>query len=95
MPSGEEGVRTFREAQQGDRPFELVITDLGMPEMDGREVARRVKALESGVPVLLLTGWGTAPPEGGIPGEVDLTLAKPPRVEELRRALWELTTGEG
>ena len=94
-PRGEEGVRRFREAVEGGRPFDLVITDLGMPGLDGREVARRVRALRGEVPILLLTGWGAALPEGQIPEEVDLTLTKPPRLAELRRALWELTGGTG
>lgn len=39
---------------------DVVILDIGMPEMDGYEVARRIRALPSGKEVLLiaLTGWG-------------------------------------
>src|SRR5262249_35586383 len=40
-------------------PPEMVILDLGMPGMDGFEVARRLRALPGGKDVLLvaLTGW--------------------------------------
>ena len=38
---------------------DLVITDLGMPEMTGWEVAAAVKARRPRMPVFLLTGWGT------------------------------------
>jgi signal transduction histidine kinase len=37
---------------------DLVLTDLGMPEMNGWEVAEAVKARYPQVPVVILTGWG-------------------------------------
>jgi CheY-like chemotaxis protein len=41
---------------------EVVLLDLGMPHMDGFEVARRIRALPRGRDMLLvaLTGWGQA-----------------------------------
>lgn len=39
--------------------FHLVITDLMMPEMSGLEVLEAVKALDSRVIVLVITGYGT------------------------------------
>jgi GAF domain-containing protein/anti-sigma regulatory factor (Ser/Thr protein kinase) len=37
--------------------YDLVITDLGMPDLNGWEVARAVKVSRPDTPVLLLTGW--------------------------------------
>ena len=37
--------------------FDVLITDLGMPGVDGREVARTVKQISPETRVLLLTGW--------------------------------------
>jgi CheY-like chemotaxis protein len=34
------------------------FTDLGMPYVDGRQVAAAVKAASAATPVILLTGWG-------------------------------------
>jgi len=67
---------------------ELVITDFGMPEMTGWEVARRVKESSPTLPVILLTGWGQH--VAGTPAErrdVDRILAKPVHVEELQAAI--------
>ena len=35
------------------------MTDLGMPDMSGWEVAGQIRANSPGVPVVLVTGWGT------------------------------------
>jgi signal transduction histidine kinase/ActR/RegA family two-component response regulator/uncharacterized membrane protein affecting hemolysin expression len=88
---GQEGIETFRSAQQQDMLFDLVITDLGMPHVDGRKVAAAIKSLSSVTPVIMLTGWGqrfVTPSE--IPAHVDKVLGKPPRLGDLRNALMEL-----
>ena len=73
-------------------PFALVITDLGMPYVDGRKVAASVKAASAQTPVILLTGWGKRLlAENDIPPHVDRVLSKPPRLPEVRAALAELT----
>lgn len=41
------------------RPVDLIITDLWMPEMDGLELLQKVKALNSRIPVAVLSGHGT------------------------------------
>ncbi len=69
-----------------------MITDLGMPYVDGRKVADAIKSLSPVTPVILLTGWGQrfiAARE--TPAHVDKVLAKPPKLSELRAAFMELT----
>jgi len=39
-------------------PVDLVLTDLGMPEMSGWEVASAVRGRPDAPPVVLVTGWG-------------------------------------
>jgi FixJ family two-component response regulator len=65
-----------------------VITDLGMPRVDGRKVARFVKSASDSTPVILLTGWGhRLMAEEDIPQHVDRVLSKPPKLRDLREAL--------
>jgi CheY-like chemotaxis protein len=72
--------------------FTLVITDLGMPHVDGRKVAAAVKSVSPSTPVILLTGWGQRLiGENDIPPHVDRVLAKPPKLRDLRAALAGLT----
>lgn len=84
-----EGVAAFRAAQISD-PFGVVITDLGMPHLDGRGVTKAVKEASPRTPVILLTGWG-APlgPDAEVPPQVDRLLGKPVKLRELRAALAE------
>ena len=43
------------------RPYDVVITDLFMPEMNGLEFIRHLRELSPEIPVILLSG--AAPPE--------------------------------
>jgi CheY-like chemotaxis protein/anti-sigma regulatory factor (Ser/Thr protein kinase) len=87
---GQEGIDAFQLAEGGER-FDVVMTDLGMPKVDGNGVARAVKAMRGTAPVILLTGWGQRlVDEGEVPPGVDSVLSKPPRRQELRDTLREL-----
>ena len=91
---GQNGIETFNAALASGSPFSLVITDLGMPYVDGRKVAAAVKARARDTPVILLTGWGRRLlAENEIPPHVDRVLSKPPKLNELRATLAELSAG--
>jgi signal transduction histidine kinase/ActR/RegA family two-component response regulator len=88
---GQRGIDEFLAARERGESFEAVITDLGMPTVDGRTVAAAVKTSASSTPVILLTGWGQRiQGEGELPEHIDRVLSKPPRLLELRTALEEL-----
>jgi CheY-like chemotaxis protein len=85
---GQAGIDAFAE---GKRIFAVVITDLGMPYVDGRIVAAAVKSLSPTTPVILLTGWGQGIlADNDIPPHVDRVMSKPPKLAELRHVLAEL-----
>jgi PAS domain S-box-containing protein len=86
--SGQSGIEAFLQAKERGDPFPVVITDLGMPYVDGRRVAAAVKAAAPGTIVLMLTGWGQRiVADGEVPPHVDRVLGKPPRLRVLREAL--------
>jgi signal transduction histidine kinase/CheY-like chemotaxis protein/uncharacterized membrane protein affecting hemolysin expression len=86
--SGQSGLDEFRIARERGRPFDVVITDLGMPYLDGRQVAKALKQESPTTPVIMLTGWGAFMKEdGNTPEQVDSIISKPPRARELREAL--------
>lgn len=85
---GQAGLAAFGEALRSGMPFEVVLTDFGMPIVDGLEVARSVKAACPPTQVVMLTGAAT---RGGGPaawkGSVDRVLGKPLRIAQLRETL--------
>src|SRR5258708_40191913 len=94
--SGKKGIEAFTAAEKRGEPFAVVITDLGMPHVDGRKVAAAVKAVSPATPVILLTGWGQRlMAQTEVPPHVDRMLNKPPKLHEMRSALAELTAGAG
>ncbi len=71
-------------------PYDLVFTDLGMPEISGWEVARIIKETDPRVPVALVTGWGV-----GTDGEklndkgIDMVISKPFQVNRILNLIVE------
>lgn len=81
---GQEGLTLL----SAGKPIDLVLTNLGMPGMNGWEVVRAVKARWPHLPVGLITGWGEEPeatPEQR--KEADFVIAKPITREALRDAI--------
>jgi signal transduction histidine kinase/CheY-like chemotaxis protein len=71
--------------------FDVVITDLDMPEVDGWAVASAVKARSSATHVVMLTGWaGEIGPEDLSARGVDIVLGKPCSRAELEAAIRRL-----
>jgi PAS domain S-box-containing protein len=93
---GQPGIDAFIAALETSEKFDVVITDLGMPYVDGRKVAAAIKSASPKTPIILLTGWGQRLSiEGDVPPHVDLVLSKPPKLLQLRRALADLTAHGG
>ncbi|HKI69505.1 MAG TPA: ATP-binding protein [Verrucomicrobiae bacterium] len=90
--TGREGMNLFHAAVADRQPFEAVITDLGMPDLDGHYVAKAIKSVSPRTPVIMMTGWGRMMNEDGetIP-EVDALIGKPPRIQELNDLLLRFT----
>ncbi len=60
--SGEEGLAMLKKASAEENPFDLVLMDWQMPEMDGLEAARRIKsdaALLKTPTIIMVTAYGS------------------------------------
>ena len=52
--NGQEALRLFREAPGS---YDLVVTDMAMPGMSGKELSRELLALRPEIPIILCTGY--------------------------------------
>jgi len=77
------GAEALDKLMEGNAPVDVVFCDLGMPLMNGWEIARRVKSLETSPIFYLVTGWASEIPaddprrrlvDGVIAKPVDLTI---------------------
>ncbi len=83
---GKDGLKIF--AKDG---FDLVITDLGMPDISGWEVSKSVKKQKPSVPVILITGWGAEPDSHKVKDSgVDFVINKPFQIDQLEKIIRSL-----
>jgi CheY-like chemotaxis protein len=77
--NGAEGVRLAAFSR-----FDIVLTDLAMPDLTGLEVARQVRQIQPEIPIILVTGWeaGLDQTEVAAAGITEVLL-KPFRIEQL------------
>lgn len=74
-------------------PFALLVTDLGMPHMNGIQLARRARELRPEVQVILCTGWGEES-QMDLNGTVDTVIGKPFDLDNISTALRMVLIGE-
>ena len=83
VSNGTEGVENF-----DPRVHDLVIADQAMPGYTGREAAEAVQAEDSGVPVMLLTGFGSMMNGSERSSDpIDMVVSKPITAGELQEAI--------
>jgi CheY-like chemotaxis protein len=77
----------------GERPIDLVVTDLMMPVMDGAELAAAIRMNEAyrSIPIVMMTSLPSALPEQ--PGLYDALLRKPFTPEMLLQAMHACLNG--
>ncbi len=86
------GAEALELLESAETPIDLVISDIEMPEMDGFELARRIRygtvPQYKAVPILMLTGQDT---ERNVDKarihKIDGFIVKPPKAEDLERRM--------
>ncbi len=62
--------------------FDLLLTDIVMPEMDGIELAQRASAIDSTMRVMFITGFAAVALKNGLPQDARV-LSKPFHLRDL------------
>ncbi|MBZ0252723.1 MAG: response regulator, partial [Candidatus Methylomirabilis sp.] len=90
--NGEDALAHFRRA---GAEIDAVVSDLVMPRLDGRSLARLLRELRPGLPIVLSTGYATHAPPGSL-GEGVLFVEKPYTLEDLAVTVRQaLDAGDG
>jgi signal transduction histidine kinase/ActR/RegA family two-component response regulator len=84
--NGSEGIEVF-----SHNTFDLVFSDLGMPDMSGWEVADEIKRINNKAPVILVTGWNVEINNSEKRTDsVDKIIQKPFEVKQVLRTVQEV-----
>src|ERR671929_1180297 len=76
------GLAAYRRLRE--EPFELLLTDIVMPEMDGIELARRASELDPDIKIMFITGFAAVAlnPDSQAPKDAKV-LSKPFHLRDL------------
>lgn len=81
--------REALDAIEKEPPFDLIISDIQMPNMDGITMIRRIKLIHPATPILLITAYSDLCTQGKIAG-ADWCLEKPFSYFDLLHAVEEV-----
>ena len=88
---GLEGLKLLGTEEQG---FDLVITDLVMPNISGVGLIAIIKKKFPSLPVIAITGWGEHPEALATEAQADQILEKPFELSELDKVINELISSK-
>jgi DNA-binding NtrC family response regulator len=87
VDNGLEALKMFEAVKGG---FDLLITDLVMPNIGGVAIISIVKRRYPKVPIIAITGWGEHPEALAKEVEADFVLEKPFKLDEINRIIRNL-----
>jgi len=88
---GLEGLKLIENDRQG---FDLMITDIVMPQISGISLISISKKKFPDIPVIAITGWGEYPEAFATESQADKVLSKPFELSELDSAINELISSK-
>jgi len=82
VTSGRDALKIFEKGK-----FSLVITDMVMPDINGLDLLKEIKKLDSNIPVVIITGFGSEVIEEAIQAGADGYIEKPFKIEDIKNIL--------
>jgi len=88
---GCDGLNLFENDPHG---FDLVITDIVMPKLNGISLISIIKKKLPGTSVIAMTGWGEYPGVFAMESQADKVLSKPFQLSQLDKEINELVSSK-
>jgi CheY-like chemotaxis protein len=85
--NGLDGLKTF-ESSVDD--FDLIITDLVMPNISGVAIISIIKKKNPGIPIIAITGYGEQPEALAREANADIVIEKPFKLTKLLKTIQKL-----
>ena len=85
-----DGLEALKIIESDNIAFDLIITDIVMPNISGVGIISIVKKRWPDVPVIAITGWGEHPEALAAEADADLVIEKPFDLAELKKKVNEL-----
>jgi DNA-binding response OmpR family regulator len=94
VSSASDGLEGLKLLETEEKGFDLVITDLVMPNISGIGLIAIIKKKFPSLPVIAITGWGEHPETLATEAQADQVLEKPFELSELDKAINELISSK-
>ena len=94
VTSASNGLDGLKLLETEEQRFDLVITDLVMPQISGIALISIIKKKFPDTPVIGITGWGEYPEAFATESQADKVLSKPFELSELDKAIKELISSK-
>jgi two-component system response regulator (stage 0 sporulation protein F) len=89
VDAAENGREAFFMLQEKD--FDVVVTDLRMPEIDGMSLIERIRQIKKDQKIIIITAFGTFKSyKQAKDAGVTMFLNKPVRAKDLKEAVWQI-----
>jgi DNA-binding NtrC family response regulator len=89
--NGLEGLELLENDLHG---FDLIITDIVMPQISGIGLISMIKKKIPDIPIIAITGWGAYPEAFAVESQADKVLSKPFELSELDNVIKELISSK-
>jgi len=89
VSNGLDGIKAL---ENNEQRFDLVITDIVIPDISGIGIISIVKKRYKDIPVIGVTGWGTQPQALATEVQADAVIEKPFDLFELKKVIDNLIT---
>ncbi len=85
-----DGVEGFEKYENGS--FDIIVTDISMPRMDGIELIKRIRAKDKDIPIIVYSAWNkTSYMTECISMNVDGYLLKPMQIKNIMEVLEKIS----